>query len=214
MPLGELGQPERAVTMKAFGPKNTIQVAAGILSYLLHPALLMIGTVVCLSAQIRNGTLPVLRDAMILSAALCPGLVYLVIQKRRGRISHFHLLRKEERRVILPMLLGGVAISYGVYYWIGTPAGMLHIMLIGILSGAGAVLISEFWKISLHAAVPMACAVLIFPEAKHLALAFFAAGFIVGISRLIQHHHTATQVLCGWAYGTAITALLSTFLGR
>lgn len=191
-----------------FQAGNAIQATAGAISYILHPALIIIATQVCLSAQIRNGVLPVARDALILAAAMFPGLLYLIVKKRRGQISHFHLLRKEERRLILPMLLGGVAVSYCVYYWIGTPAEMLRIMLVGILSGAGAVLISEFWKISLHSAVPMACAVLVFPMAKALALVFIAAGIVVGASRLIQRHHTATQVVCGWAYGSIITFLL------
>ena len=84
---------------------------------------------------------------------------------------------------------------------------MMREMLIGLLAGIGAVLISRFWKISLHATVAMGCAALFIPLSITTVLILGSLGIIVGLSRLVVRHHTLAQVLAGWLYGFGMTSL-------
>src|SRR2546430_2014628 len=128
------------------------------LSYILHPAVLMMLTVLLASILTRGSIGRAVLDVGILVLGLLPGLIYIYINVRRGRFSHYHLLLKEERRSVLPLLFIGMLASLALYVLTGAPMLMMQAMAIGLSGGAGAILISRFWKISLHAAVAMGCA--------------------------------------------------------
>jgi membrane-associated phospholipid phosphatase len=81
-------------------------------------------------------------------------------------------------------------------------------MVTGVLAGAGAVVISRFWKISLHSAVAMGCAALLIPFSWMLAATFAILAVVVGVARLMVRHHTWGQVVVGWGYGFCVSALL------
>jgi len=182
-------------------------IADGV-SYGLHPAVLMVLTVILISGHARNSLALTLMDMAILIAGLLPGLLYIYIRTKQGHFSHYHLLLKEERRIVLPLLFLGMVGSFVLYALTQAPAIMLRGMLIGLLAGAGAILISRFWKISLHAAVAMGCAALFIPISWSILLGISALGIVVGISRLVVKHHTPAQVIGGWIYGLGVTSLL------
>lgn len=178
------------------------------LSYLLHPAVLMLITVVLISGHSRNNPTLTVMDVAILIGGLLPGLVYIYFKTRRGEFSHYHLLLKEERHIVLPLLLVGMMASLALYILTSAPAIMLRGMVVGLVAGAGAVAISRFWKMSLHAAVGMGCAALFIPLSWALVGVMAALAFIVGVSRLAVKHHTPAQVIVGWAYGFGVAGLM------
>jgi membrane-associated phospholipid phosphatase len=180
---------------------------AALLSYILHPAVLMILTVVLVSAWTRDNPAWVIVDVGILTLGLLPGLLYIYIKTRRGQFSHFHLLLKEERHTALPLLFVGVLASYSLYTLTQAPTIMMRGMVIALFAGLGAIVISRFWKISLHAAVAMGCAGLFIPISWTITVIFAVAGLIVGLARLRIHHHTPAQVVIGWIYGFAMGSL-------
>lgn len=183
------------------------RVADG-LSYVLHPAVLMLVTVVLISGRSRNNPALTLMDVAILIGGLLPGLLFIYFKTRRGDFSHYHLLLKEERRVVLPLLLVGMLAAFALYVLTGAPAMMLRGMVIGLLAGVGAIVISRFWKMSLHAAVGMGCAALFIPISWAMVAAMAALSVIVGITRLVVKHHTIAQVVGGWIYGFGVASLL------
>jgi membrane-associated phospholipid phosphatase len=196
--------PESLVKVTGKGSRRL----ADVLSYVLHPAVLMLATVIIISSRVRNDLLAVALDVVILLAGLLPGLLYIFVRTRRGEFSHYHLLLKEERRVVLPMLLLGMVGSFVLYVMTKAPPVMLQSMVTGVLAGAGAVVISRFWKISLHSAVAMGCAALLIPFSWMLAATFAILAVVVGIARLMVRHHTWGQIVVGWGYGFCVSALL------
>jgi len=183
---------------------------ADLLSYVLHPVVLMILTVVLVSFWTRRNLAQVGLDVGILIIGLLPGLLYIYIKTRQGQFSHYHLILKEERRVALPLLFLGMLISFGLYAFIGAPLIMMRGMAIGLVAGLGAIVISRFWKISLHAAVAMGCAGLFIALSWQAASCFALLGLLVGLARIRIRHHTPAQVLVGWIYGFC-TGSLSIF---
>jgi len=140
-------------------------------------------------------------DVAILIIGLLPGSLYIFVKVKQGHFTHYHLLRKEERQIALPLLFLGMLISFGLYQLTYAPTLMMRGMSIGLIAGLGAILISRFWKISLHAAVSMGCAGLFIPISGIATGLFIVLGLIVGLARLRVQHHTSAQVIVGWIYG-------------
>ncbi len=203
------------------GPPSSIPTTSGlldrlahILSYVLHPAILMIVTVALISRQTRSDPAWTFLDLGILILGLLPGLLFIYIKTRKGEFSHYHLLLKEERRIALPLFFFGLLGSFLLYRWTQAPLPMMRGMVIGMLAGLGAILISRFWKISLHAAVAMGCAGLVLPISWMATGVFAALGLIVGLARLRVQHHTPAQVIVGWIYGFGMGSLSVLWLGN
>jgi membrane-associated phospholipid phosphatase len=177
-------------------------------SYIFHPAVLMLLTVVLFSSQFRTNKLLVLADVAILITGILPGFLYVYIKTRQGHFTHYHMIRKEERRIAFPLIFIGLVGSFLVYLLIQAPQIMLQDMLISLLVGVGFLIITRFWKISAHSAVAMICAALFLSFSIPIMLIIMTMGFLVGCSRLLVQHHTPSQVIGGWAYGFITTALL------
>ena len=188
--------------------EGPIQRFAHALGYILHPAALMVFAIFLLSAQLRHNALLTLMDVGILVAGLAPGLLYVYIKTRRGEFGHYHLLLKAERRVALPLVFVGLVGSFVLYSLTGAPAIMMRCEVVGLVVGAGAMIISRLWKISLHATIAMGCAALFIPISPTILLVIAVLGILVGISRLVVKHHTPAQVIGGWLYGFGVTGIL------
>ena len=187
---------------------------AHLLSYVLHPAVLLLVTMGLLSAtQQTSATVPI-RDTLILLAGLLPGLIYIVIQVRRGTVGHVHLLLKEERRVVLPLFLLGFVGSLGLYWLVGAAQFIVDGVLIGIIEGVILTLITRVWKISFHAAVSMTCAAFLLPSSPLLASLMALLALITGLARLPIGHHTLAHVVAGWVFGFGVTTTLLATLTR
>lgn len=178
------------------------------ISLLFHPAVIMVLAAIFLSSYVRQDAKLVVVDIVILLGSILPGLIYIYIKARRGDFSHYHLLLKQERRIVFPILLAGLVGAFVLYLLIGAPPLLIRGMVAGILGGAGAAIISRFWKISIHAAVAMGCAALFLPVSIPLMFGFVALGLIAGLARLPIKHHTPAQVVVGWLYGFGLTSTL------
>jgi membrane-associated phospholipid phosphatase len=180
---------------------------AALLSYILHPAILMMLTVVLVSIWTRGNPIWAVLDLSILILGLLPGLLYIFIKTRQGHFTNYHLLLKEERYIALPLLFIGLLVSFGLYQLTHAPTIMMRGMAIGLVAGLGAIIISRFWKISLHAAVAMGCAGLFIPISWTVTGVFTILGLIVGLARVRVRHHTPAQVVVGWIYGFGMGSL-------
>jgi membrane-associated phospholipid phosphatase len=179
-----------------------------ILSYILHPAVIMLITVGVYSSMIRSTVSDTIIDITILLMGLLPGLIYIVIKTKRGEFSHYHLIVKEHRRVTLIILLAGLMTSFVLYKRINAPSTITDGLTIALIGGVLIALITWFWKISFHAAVAMGCAALFVTISIPTTFIFIITALISGLVRLPIKHHTPTQVIFGWIYGFGITTCL------
>lgn len=194
-------------------PGSPLHRAAALASWVLHPAPVLAGTVAALSAHARPGVAGVLLDVLVLVAGLVPGFALIALRVRQGRLSHPHVLLVSERRVVLPVLLVGLGVALAGHAALGAPAAVTGAMLAGVLAATGATLVNFAWKLSLHAAVSMGCAVLLWPALPAAAVATAAAALLVGAARVVVAHHTPAQVLAGWAYGATAMAGAARLVG-
>lgn len=178
------------------------------ISYILHPAVLIIVTVIIMSSKFRQNLLYVIFDTGVMTVSLLPGLLYVFFKTKSGEFSHYHLLFLKERNVALPLLFIGLGTAFIFFWAAAAPLIILNSLAIALIVGFGAIIISRFWKISLHAAVAMGCSVLLAPVSINTAIFFGVLAIITGISRIIVKHHTYMQVFTGWLYSLIFTSLL------
>ncbi len=178
------------------------------LSYWLHPAVVLLASMWLASYLQRRSVGLALLDTLVIMGGLAPGLGYLAWQVRRGAVSHPHLLFKEERRIVLPLLVLGIAGAWLIYWLIDAPTAIIVGMQIGVIEGVLVVAITRYWKISLHAMTAMTCAALFIPVAPIWTLVIALVGIVTGLARIPIRHHTVGQVLGGWLYGFGMTVAL------
>jgi membrane-associated phospholipid phosphatase len=196
------------MTASSFSFLRRLEKISNVLSYILHPVLLMVATAMVISIHIRHDIFLMLFDVAIVACGLLPGTVFIYLKKRRGDFGHYHLLLIRERSIVLPILLAGLAAALAVFYLTRAPTGITSSMTIALLGGIGITIISRFWKISLHAAIAMGCAALLLSISVYYALAACILSLLVGVSRLIVRQHTVIQVVAGWMFGLVAARVL------
>jgi membrane-associated phospholipid phosphatase len=181
--------------------QSALMRIAHAVSILFHPLVLILMLTVLISGQVRSSAILGVRDALILALCLLPGFLYLLVAKRQNQSVRYH-------RVVLPLMLVGLVISFFIYRSIGTPNIALRGLAIALVVGMGATVIDRFWNMSFHASIAMSCAALLIPFSLYQMVVIAIIGIVVGIARLPIKQHTIPQVVAGWLYGFGATAVL------
>jgi membrane-associated phospholipid phosphatase len=134
-------------------------------------------------------------------------LAFLTVGVRRGRWDDHHVHRRELRWLPLVFAIASVTVGF-VLLTAGHAPGNLTILILAMLPGLGSVLIiSHWWKISIHAAVASGATVVL---ATVFGLAGVTLGAVVllaaGWARVALGAHTPTQVLAGSLLGGCVAA--------
>lgn len=187
---------------------DTLYKISHTLSYMLHPMLLMLLTMMLVSYLAGSSWGFVFLDLLILAAGLAPGMGYIIWKTRRGDFSHYHLLLKEERFTVFPLMIVGLLGSVAAYYFLGRPVQFIEGGVVGIIGGIGAAVINRFWKMSIHAGVAAGCVGLLWFISLPWAAVMGLLALLSGLARIPIKHHTPLQVLVGWLYGFGLTVLL------
>ena len=196
------------ITDSSISVNKYFESISNALSYLLHPVLLMLATAMVVSMHIRHDIFLMFCDVVLFLCGLLPGIAFIYLKKRRGDFGHYHLLLIQERSVVLPILLAGLAATLALFIVVKAPAGIISSIAICLAGGIGITIISRFWKISLHSAIAMGCASLLLSISCQYSLVAGVLSLLVGISRLFVRQHTTLQVIAGWVYGFAVTRVL------
>lgn len=199
--------------------------AAQIISYIFHPVLIPVYTLLVLlnNEMFYSSDIPVEGKLMLLALAVLTCVILplflMVIYQRLGWITSFYLENRKERK--LPLLTMGFALLImgimlqrlqvaTVFYLLFLASAVLTVVLL---------LISNFWKISLHTSAVSAMAGALFTLAIKAGVDFFwmimltvlVAG-VTGYARLKLKTHNAAQVYTGYAVGFSVFFLLLYFL--
>ena len=145
-------------------------------------------------------------------------LVDLIWRRRTGRISDLHVSNREERK--WPIIFGIFYTIAGLatFYLLSGPLILQACMLSGLVLGLITLVVTSFWKISLHLMGNASLAVIIYFgfNLRPLSLASLALLLLlaaVGFSRFITKAHTTAQILSGAAAGATITAIVFLLMG-
>jgi membrane-associated phospholipid phosphatase len=186
--------------------RRTAQIVTELTSpTVLAPALLV---VVAVKTQLNERHQAVLWG---LVAAIFVGAVPLVFLKlgvRRGRWADHHVSERASRAA--PLIFAGCSVAVGIGLLLAGHAphaitALVIAMLVGLIS---VLVISRWWKVSIHSAVAGGTAVI-------LSAVFGTPGLVIGLvlalaagcSRLVPRDHTILQVIVGLIVGAAAALL-------
>lgn len=142
----------------------------------------------------------------------------LVWRRRSGRISDWHVSRREERR--WPLVFGVLYAAAGslTFYLLSGPQILLSCMLSGLALGIITLVVTSFWKISLHLMGNGSLAIILLaaleaPVFGIIGLVLLVYLTVVGLSRYAVKAHTPSQIIVGAFTGTGITWLIFWCMG-
>lgn len=141
--------------------------------------------------------------------------VDLVIRLKLGKVSDFHVTKKEERTVPMLFNIGYLTVGAVILWLLGAPKEIVAIEVSSLFMIAVALVVTFRWKISLHAIGLVEIYVLlllVFRSWSFVLWTLFIPALIVAVcwARVYLRKHTVPQVLVGSAAGAAIPVL--TFL--
>ncbi len=141
-------------------------------------------------------------------------LAYLTLGKRRGWVSDFEMSQRAERPRFILVSLSSDALALIVLTAFGAPHLLRVMTLTYLCLGATMLVISSFWKISLHmVGVGGFSTALVFVFGAPALLAFLSLP-LVGWARWQRRKHTVAQLVAGACGGALITALIFGWLGQ
>jgi membrane-associated phospholipid phosphatase len=133
----------------------------------------------------------------------------LAVRRRTGRISDWHISRREERLAPLIFSLAYASAGTLTMLLLKAPRALSACMVTGLATGITALLITLGWKISLHTMGNALLAALLFMVLRPgwgspLTWLLCLLVAITGASRVFLKQHTPWQVLAGAAVGVGV----------
>lgn len=142
------------------------------------------------------------------------GIPYLILATgvRRGRFTDMHLSRREERPIMMAIGLASVALGLGLMVLLDAPRELFALVGAMVAGVAAALLISSFWKISIHTSVTAGSATILAIVFGPWTLLLGSVVVAVAWARVRLGAHTVSQVLVGAAVGAAVASATFTAL--
>jgi len=138
--------------------------------------------------------------------------LYIIRGVRRGRWANHHVPERELRSPPLLVGLASVVICLGLLTWLGAGRQLLALVGAMIAGLTVSLAITQFWKMSIHAAVGAGTVViLMLVYGPWAAVAWPLAGAIAW-SRVVLGDHTLAQVVVGCGIGAAVAGLAFSLL--
>jgi hypothetical protein len=143
----------------------------------------------------------------LLASLFCAIIPYgmILLGVRRGRLSDHHIGVREQRTGPLSLALLSVLSGLMLLVLLGAPRELVALVIASFVGGAVGTIVNHFWKLSVHAGVAAASAVVLTLVFGPVLLVTAVPVAAVGWSRVRLRDHTAAQVLAGAAIG-AVTA--------
>ncbi len=165
-----------------------------------HPAILLpLATWLALVLH-APGERSVLSIVAIPAAIAVLGVVYTLVQVRRGRWAHVDASGKQERRDLNRLLGFALPVAALIAWLVGARIQVSIALLVAagvVLLGAG---LARWIKLSLHVAFAVFAAALLWPAWPWVACGLLLAG-LVAWSRLALARHTPIEVVLGFPVG-------------
>lgn len=142
----------------------------------------------------------------ILFAPVVP-LLYLLRQLRRGKVTDHHVRRREQRAgIILFTLACGVA-ALVVLLKLGAPSQIIGLICAGAAGLIIALVITRYWKISIHTGVTAGIVVVFLELFGWWMLLLVPLVALVGWARVAVNDHTPAQATVGALIGAVVSGI-------
>lgn len=129
---------------------------------------------------------------------------YILWQVRAGRITDHHIRLREQRMGPLLFALASAAVGLVVMLGFDAPTALVA----GVVAGGAGLLVSlvvsRWWKMSIHAAVAAGACAIVFEMFGPIGLVCAPAVAVVGWSRVALRDHTVPQVIVGAIVGALV----------
>jgi membrane-associated phospholipid phosphatase len=182
---------------------------ARIISNILAPVTISLPAVVLIALYHTRDTLTALLYSALTLFFLSLGpMVYILVGVRMGKISDIDISHRRERAG--PFLFGLASIALGLLALTFTngPAPLKTLLLISAISGVLMMLITFWWKISLHASSLAGALTFLTALYGFVILPLFTLLIMVSWSRVVLRRHTVLQVIAGSVLSIVLTALI------
>ncbi|MBN2025799.1 MAG: hypothetical protein JW854_03390 [Actinobacteria bacterium] len=193
--------------------------SARLISRISHP--LYITPLIILAVSLRNASSTAAAfywwGIFQLFATIVP-LADLIWRRRSGRISDWHVSRREERTWPLVFSIVYAAAGSLAFFLLSGPRILLACMLSGLALGIITLAVTSFWKISLHLMGNGSLAIILLaafeaPLFGVLGLLLLLYLTTVGLSRYAVKAHTPSQIIVGALSGTGVTWMIFWCMG-
>lgn len=144
-------------------------------------------------------------------AVLLPFL-YLLRGVRRKQLTDHHVYLRRQRPRPLSIGVVSVLVGLGLMVILGAPRELVALVVAMAVGLALSLLVTLFWKISIHVAVVAGAIVILVLVFGPQCLALVPVVFLVGWARVAVGDHTPLQVAAGAVLGATVAAIVFTFL--
>ncbi len=140
-------------------------------------------------------------------------LLYILIGMRLGKFTDFDVSVRSQRTG--PLLFSSISslIGYLVLATIHGPKNLESVLLIAVINSTLLLLISFWWKMSMHTMSLASAVTMLSMLYGYLMLPAFLLVILVSWSRVVLRRHTLAQVTIGSFMGIALTWLFLTLRG-
>jgi membrane-associated phospholipid phosphatase len=129
---------------------------------------------------------------------------YILRRVRTGHVSDHHVRVRAQRRVPLLVGLGSILVGFGLLLALGAARELVAAVVAGAVGLLVSVVVSHWWKMSVHAAVAAGAVVILTLVFGPAMSALWPLVGLVGWSRVELGDHTAGQVVAGAAIGAVV----------
>ena len=135
-------------------------------------------------------------------------LLYIIIGVRLGKLSDIDVSRRSQR--VGPFIFGTISVMIGWLVLILTngPRNLQTVMVITVFSGIIMMVITFWWKISMHASSLGGVATMLTVLYGAVMLPLFVLLVLVSWSRVVLRRHTVTQVIAGSLAGIVLSLVI------
>ncbi|HLI04977.1 MAG TPA: phosphatase PAP2 family protein [Ktedonobacteraceae bacterium] len=182
---------------------------ARFISNLLAPVTISLPAVVLIALYHTRDTFSALLYSALTLFFLSLGpMAYILVGMRMGKISDIDISRRHER--VGPFLFGLASIALGLMALTFTngPGTLKTLLLISAISGMLMMLITFWWKISLHASTLAGALTFLTALYGYVMLPLFTLLIMVSWSRVVLRRHTVPQVIAGAIVSIVLTSII------
>ena len=139
--------------------------------------------------------------------------VDLTVRLRLGKISDYHITKKEERTAPMVMAVGYLTVAAVLMYVLDAPPKIVAASVTGVLLIVVSLIVTLWWKISLHAMgmfETYSLLVLVFGTWTFVLYNLYLPVMVAAVcwSRLYLKKHTPAQVVAGALVGSLLPVLV------